>query len=273
MRQRLMPVQARTKPANKKVNIAMADTLRAIIVDDEAPARAVIRKYLQDFPGIVVIGECDNGFAAIKLIQTGRPEMVFLDIQMPRLTGFELLELLEDPPVIIFTTAYDQYALRAFEVSAADYLLKPFSRARFGEAIQKALRLVQHGGRRQRQIKNVLTAHRQEREPLERIAVKDGSKISVIPVVRLVRIEAMGDYVMLHTTMGKFLKQQPLKYFAAHLDAPEFLQVHRSHIVRIMAIREVAPLGNGTAELRLADDSRVPVSRSGYRRLQEVLGL
>ncbi len=250
----------------------MSDLLRALIVDDEAPARAVIRKYLQDYPGIAVLGECDNGLAAIKVIQAEHPDLVFLDVQMPRLSGFELLELLEDPPLIIFTTAYDQYALQAFEVSAADYLLKPFSRARFGEAIQKALRLTRQREERQHRIQTVLTAHRQAREPLARIAVKDGSKITVIPVERLVWIEAMGDYVMLHTTMGNFLNPQPLKYFAAHLDPREFLQVHRSHLVRLAAIREIVPLGNGTAELRLTTGSRIPVSRSGYPRLREMLG-
>ena len=243
---------------------------RAVIVDDEAPARALIRKYLEDFSEINIVAECENGFTALKAIQTHQPDFIFLDIQMPKLTGFEMLELLENPPAIIFTTAYDQYALKAFEVSAADYLLKPFSKPRFAEAIEKAKRLLHDSTAREKTYQHLLEHHAGDAH-LERIVVKDGGKITVIPTEKLIRIAAMEDYVMLHTDLGKFLKLKTMKYFEAHLDPAIFIRVHRSHIVRISAIKQLEPMAKGSYELRLADGSDVPVSKSGYQRLKSIL--
>ena len=245
--------------------------MKAIIIDDEALARDIIKKYLEDYPDIDVAAECSNGFDGIKSIHSLKPALVFLDIQMPRLTGFEMLELLENPPVIIFTTAYDQYALKAFEVSAADYLLKPFSRERFQEAIEKALVFIDDNDANQKTVDQILTHQEARPDHLDRIVVKENAKITVIPVDKLIRIEAQDDYVMLHSREGNFLKQKTMRYYEAHLDPQRFIRIHRSHIVEISQIKQIDIVSKNSYEVVLANRETLPVSKSGYQKLKEIL--
>jgi two-component system LytT family response regulator len=208
----------------------------------------------------------------VKAIQEKNPDLVFLDIQMPKLSGFEMLELLENPPVIIFVTAYDQYALKAFEASAADYLLKPFSAERFREAIDRALVFVKNREDFKSNIRQLMQHHETHSEYLERVVVKEGSKIVVIPLEKLIRLEAQDDYVMLHTKEGKLLKQKTMKYFERHLPPDEFIRIHRSHIVKISAIKQIDALSKDSYEVRLSGGESLPVSKSGYQRLKQVFG-
>jgi len=255
----------------------MSQIYKAIIIDDEPLARGVIKKYLEEYPYIEVLRECENGFEGLKAIQESAPDLVFLDIQMPKLTGFEMLELLaagspaENPPVIIFVTAYEQYALKAFEASAADYLLKPFSPERFREALQRALLFVKDKPGFGHKMERLIRQHDDRPEYLERVVVKDGSKITVIPLEKLTRLEAQDDYVMLHTKEGKFLKQKTLKYFEAHLPPNDFIRIHRSHIVKFSVIRQIEAAGRDSYEVRLTNGESLPLSKSGYRRLKQMI--
>lgn len=250
----------------------MTEPIKAIIVDDEAPAREVIKTYLQDFPEIQLAAECDNGFEAVKRVQQEKPHLLFLDIQMPKLTGFELLELLEDPPVVIFSTAYDQFALKAFEVSAADYLLKPYTKERFRKAVHRAMKSLGNPLTARKVARDVLQ-HRQEMQPyLERVVAKDEDSIFIIPVEKLYWLEAQGDYVMLHTKDGRFLKQQTMNYFENHLDPGLFVRIHRSHIVKLNIIKQLQQLGKETYRVVLQNGQHLPVSKSGRVRLKKLLG-
>ncbi len=245
-------------------------SIRALIVDDEQLARTVIRANLSADESIEIIGECDNGFEAFKLINELKPDLVFLDVMMPKVTGFEMLELLENPPVIIFSTAYDEYALKAFEANAADYLLKPYSKARFNEALAKAkLRLVTERA----VVSPEQNLSKMERpETLSRIAVRTGGKIDIVSVEKIRYLEAMDDYVKIHTSSGTFLKQHTMKYFESHLPESDFSRIHRSFIVRLKEIARLEQMGKDTHVAILHDKTELQVSRSGYAKLREVLG-
>ena len=250
----------------------MAKTLNVVIIDDEVPAREIIKNYLKEYDYITIKAECENGFEGIKAIQEFRPDIIFLDIQMPKITGFEMLELLTEKPVIVFSTAYDQYALKAFEVSAADYLLKPYSRQRFDEAMNRALTLTNDKPARNKIVTGILNHQDENAEYLERIVVKTGSKISIIPVRKLYWLEAQDDYVMLHSKDGDFLKQKTMKYFESHLDPKEFVRTHRSYIVRISIIKQIELFGKESYRLNLSNGQSLPVSRTGHAKLKAILG-
>ncbi|HEY6907042.1 MAG TPA: LytTR family transcriptional regulator DNA-binding domain-containing protein [Ignavibacteriaceae bacterium] len=243
--------------------------LTAIIIDDEALGRQIVRKYLSAHAGTEILAECSNGFEGVKRINELSPDLVFLDIQMPRLNGFEMLELLDNPPVIIFTTAYDQYAIKAFEVNAADYLLKPFSAERFEEALEKAEQLLSNKSR-QTDIVRELIKHTQA-EYLERIVIKEGPKIHIIPVDSVIYIEAQDDYVMIHSGEGKHLKQKTMKYFEEHLPPEDFIRIHRSYIVSIPRIKKIELIEKETYKLFLDGGTALPVSKSGYDKLKNIL--
>ncbi len=249
----------------------MNKSYNVVIIDDEAPAREVIKNYLKDNSEINIKAECENGFEGIKAIQQFKPDIIFLDIQMPKITGFEILELLEEKPVIIFSTAYDQYALKAFEVNAADYLLKPYSRERFAEALNRALALTQDKPASDRIIEGVVNQHDKDVEYLERLVVKTGSKVSIIPVTKLYWLEAQDDYVMLHSKDGNFLKQKTMKYFESHLDPKEFVRTHRSYIVRISIIKQIELFGKESYQVMLTNGKSLPVSRTGHAKLKAIL--
>ncbi len=245
--------------------------ISAIIIDDEAPARTVIRQYLQDFPDIEITAECSNGFDGLKQINALSPDLIFLDIQMPKLTGFEMLEIIDEPPVVIFSTAFDQYALKAFEVSAADYLLKPYSKERFAEAVKRAKLFLQDQPRNKQVISDLLK-HKDERiEFLKRVVVKTGHKIHLIPVEKLLWLEAQDDYVMLHTKDGSHLKAKTMKFFEANLDPNGFVRIHRSYIVRTSFISRMEVLGKDSYRAVLQDGTKLKVSKRGYARLSELM--
>jgi two-component system, LytTR family, response regulator len=248
----------------------MEHTLKAVIVDDEELARGYLRELLASHPEIVVAAECANGFEAVKAIAETRPDLLFLDVQMPKLDGFEVLELIEpsQAPVVIFVTAYDEYAMRAFDAHAVDYLLKPFSAERFERALERARSRL--GARRM--LPEIAPEARSGGERPQRIVVKDGTRVHVIPVARLDYVAAQDDYVALHSEGKSYLKQQPIAAVEALLDPACFVRIHRSAIVNLDRVARIEPYGKESRIAILADGTRLPVSRSGYARLLEAMG-
>jgi two-component system LytT family response regulator len=246
-------------------------SIKAIIIDDESLARKIIKNYIKGNPEVEIIDECANGFDGIKRINEIKPELIFLDIQMPKINGFEMLELIDNPPVIIFTTAFDQFALKAFEVNAADYLLKPFSIERFNEALGKALQRIKDKSGSAKLVKNLILQNDSKTEPLERVVIKDGPKISIVPVDNIKYLEAQDDYVMIYSQEGKFLKQKTMKYFETHLDKANFVRIHRSYIAAVKRIKKIELLEKESYQVVLEDKSTLPVSKSGYDKIKEIL--
>jgi two-component system LytT family response regulator len=260
----------------------VAEALRAVIVDDEAPARALLREYLQSHPAIQVIAECVNGFDAVKTIGELGPDLVFLDVQMPKLDGFEVLELLEPVPAVIFCTAYDEFALRAFEIHAVDYLLKPFGRERLSEALERVRERLKAPGAGEPVSGNapkttattsvsLSAAARPAGQYAERIVVKDGANVHVIPVERLDVVEAQDDYVEIRAEGRTHLKHQSLAALAEALDPARFVRVHRSYLVNVERIARLELLAKDSRVAILHDGRQIPVSRSGHERLRELL--
>jgi two-component system, LytTR family, response regulator len=245
-----------------------------IIVEDERPARDLLKAYLQEYQELELLGEYDNGFDGLKAINELKPDAIFLDVQMPKLTGFELLEVLEHQPEVIFTTAYDQFAIRAFEQNAVDYLLKPFSKDRFREAIKKLdqrLESKSDGTLKKSSIEKIRQHFAESDEKLHRVVIKKTGKIHVISTNDINFLEAQDDYVMVYTDEGKFLKQQTMKYFEQHLDNQQFVRVHRSYIANIACIERIEPYEKSNFILILKDGNKVPVSRGGMQVLRESL--
>ena len=250
----------------------MYEKLTAVVVDDESLARQIVIKYLESYPTIELAADCSNGFEGIKKINELHPDLIFLDIQMPKINGFEMLELLDEPPVIIFTTAYDQYAIKAFEVNAADYLLKPFSKERFDEAIEKAKIFLRDKSKQTNQIKNLIAHNDDKPEYLERIIVKEGSNINIIPIDEIQYIEAQDDYILIHSESGKFLKQKTMKYLEKHLNPKDFIRIHRSYFVAIKEVEKIEQFGKDSFMVRLKSYTKsLPVSKSGYENLKKFL--
>jgi two-component system LytT family response regulator len=245
--------------------------IKAIIVEDEAPARNLVKNYLEGFDFIELIGEYDNGFDGLKAINELKPDAVFLDVQMPKLTGFEILELLEHKPEIIFTTAYDQFAIRAFEQNAVDYLLKPFSRERFAEAIARLSERVHMKPKGTADLERIKQHLEESDETIHRVVIKKSGKIHVVSTDEINFFEAQDDYVMIYTAEGKFLKQQTMKFFERHLDAEQFIRVHRSYIVNVQSIERIEPYEKTNYILILKDGNKVSVSRSGMQLLKKRL--
>ena len=274
----------------------MTETLRAVIVDDEELARVLLKEQLLAAGGVEIVAECANGFEAVKAVGELHPDLLFLDIQMPKLDGFEVLELIDPPPAVIFVTAYDQYALKAFDANAVDYLLKPFAEDRLAAALEKARALagterdVDHGteGREEASLQEkvssrekasfqekaarVASAARPPDRPLERIVVKDGTKVHIIPIAKLDHAEAQDDYVALHSQGKAYLKQQTISSLAEQLPERQFVRVHRSHIVNVDRIERIEPYTKDSRVVVLRDGSQLPVSRSGYGNLRALLG-
>jgi two-component system LytT family response regulator len=244
--------------------------MRVIIVDDELLARAVLREHLAAYADVEIVGECANGFEAVKAIAELAPELVFLDIQMPRLDGFEVVELAGAKTHYVFVTAYDQFALRAFEVHALDYLLKPFSPERLEQALAHARARI---GSPQAGLGAVAAATdaAQRRTPLERILIRDGSRVQVIPAAQIDYIEAQDDYVKVVAAGRAWLKSQRLAELEAQLDAGAFLRVHRSFIVSLAAIERIEPSGKDGHCAVLRGGTRIPVSRTGYQKLRDLM--
>jgi len=242
--------------------------VRAVIVDDEDLARQVVRELLEAHPEIEVVAECGNGFEAVKAVTELKPDLLFLDIQMPKLDGFEVLELIGTDMAVIFATAYDQHALRAFEVHAVDYLLKPFGSERFEQALARARQRI--GGKLPPTL-DLKAAARTAGEFAERIVVRDGTRVHIIPTAKLDYVEAQDDYVALASGGKKHLKQQTISSLESSLDPARFLRIHRSYIVNLDRVTKIEPYGKDTHLSILNDGTRLPVSRSGYGRLRSVL--
>ncbi|TCN70206.1 LytR/AlgR family response regulator transcription factor [Acetobacteroides hydrogenigenes] len=245
--------------------------IRTLIIDDEEPARMLVRKFLEDFSEIEVLGECADGFTAVKSINEHNPDLIFLDVQMPKLSGFELLEIIEHKPHVIFTTAYDSYAIKAFDENAVDYLLKPFSRERFADAVKKVVGRI--ASQTEQNFTEVIALAEEKTEILQRIAVKSGSKIEIIAIGDIVYLESEGDYVMIHTKEGKFLKEKTMKYFEQHLDPDTFIRIHRSYIININEISRIELFEKENYIVKLKNGDQVKASSSGYKALKDALKL
>jgi len=241
---------------------------RALIVDDEELARHIIRELLQPHSEIEVAAECSNGFEAVKAYSEHKPDLIFLDVQMPKLTGFDVLELIGEDISVIFVTAYDQYAMRAFEVHAVDYLLKPIGKKRFEEALERAKSRL---GEKMPSARKLADSARPPQQFLERIVVKDGTRVTLIPVAKLDYVEAQDDYVGLASQGKKHLKQQTIASLEACLDPNFFVRIHRSYIVNLERVARIEPYGKDSRLAILNDGARLPVSRTGYARLQSLL--
>jgi two-component system, LytTR family, response regulator len=247
----------------------MENIVRALIIDDEELARELVKNYIKETGEITIIGECENGFDGIKAIQELRPDLVFLDIQMPKLNGFEMIELLDEFPEIIFITAHNQFAIKAFELNAIDYLLKPYSKERLLSAIAKAVNKIRGKETTGENIKKLIREPLSEK--LERIVVKTGSRIKVIPVQKINYLEAQDDYVMLYTDEGKHLKQATMKYFEDNMDPSVFIRIHRSYMVRIDQVVQLEPYSKDNYVAKLKNGTVIRVSKSGLKTLREKL--
>jgi len=261
--------------------MSLPASLRAVIVDDEELARQLLREYLWEAGGVEVVGECGDGFDAVKAIGELKPDLVFLDVQMPKLDGFEVLELIEPstgpPPSVIFVTAYDQYAMRAFEANAVDYLLKPFRLDRFKKALDRArermrARLGETKAAPEMTPSDLAAAARPPGHAVERIVVRDGSKVHIIPIAKLDYVEAQDDYAALHSERKSYLKQQTIATLETQLDPRRFVRIHRSYIVNLERIARIEPYAKDSRVAVLRDGTQLPVSRSGYAKLKELLG-
>jgi two-component system LytT family response regulator len=245
----------------------MTERLRVVVVDDEPPARAVVREYLAAYADVELVAECANGFDAVKAVSELSPDLMFLDVQMPKLNGFEVLELIGRDVPVVFTTAYDQYALRAFEVHAVDYLLKPFSAERFGGALTRARARVQA---RDPMAIEALVADARPR-PAERVLIRDGAQVHVLPVDRIDYVEAQDDYICFKSEGKQYLKDQTLAGVEATLDPARFVRIHRSYLLHIDRIARVELYSKDSRVAILRDGTRLPVSRAGYARLARLL--
>ena len=243
--------------------------MRIAIVDDEELARKVLREYLSEFEDVEVVAECANGFEAVKAVTDLKLDLLLLDIQMPRLDGFEVLELVGREVSVIFVTAYDKYALRAFEVHAVDYLLKPFSSERLGEALNRARSRL--NATQPLPATQLIAAARAPGARLERVAIRDGANVHVIPVAKIDYVEAQDDYVCFRTEGKRLLKQQTLGEVETALDPAQFVRIHRSYILNIDRLAKLELYAKDSHAAILRDGTRLPVSRSGYARLNAVL--
>jgi len=243
--------------------------LRTVIVDDEELARQLLREYAWEAGGMEVVAECGNGFDAVKAIGELKPDLVFLDVQMPKLDGFEVLELLDPPPAVIFVTAFDQYAMRAFDAHAVDYLLKPFHLDRFKTALERARKRL---GQAQPPAAELAAAARPPGQKLERVVVKDGSRVHIIPIAKLDYVEAQDDYIALRSDKKNYLKQQTISSIEGQLDPARFARIHRSYIVNLERIARIEPYTKDSRVVVLHDGTQLPVSRSGHARLKIIWG-
>ena len=245
---------------------------RALVIDDEPLARMVVLEYLQAFPQIEVMQECGDGFEGLKAIHHYQPDLIFLDVQMPKINGFEMLELVENQPSVIFTTAFDEYAIKAFEAHAVDYLLKPFNKDRFNKAIEKYLAQSPAPASAPKKNEEILEASNSPAQH-ERIVVKTGTKVKIIPVQDVLYLAADDDYVSVYTAEGSFLKNKTMNFFEQMLDPKYFVRVHRSYIIAIQQITRIDPYEKDAHLAILKSGAKIPVSKTGYVKLKQVLGI
>ncbi|MBC6368122.1 LytTR family DNA-binding domain-containing protein [Algoriphagus sp. AK58] len=244
--------------------------IKTIIIDDEPLAAGIVQEYLGSFPQFQVLEICHDGFQGLKAIQQHQPDLIFLDVQMPKITGFELLELLDEPPAVIFTTAFDQYALKAFDAKALDYLLKPFSQSRFQQAIDRFLVQFTQGSPKESDEEKEIQLLA---EKSNRLVVRVKNDIKIIPVHEVSYFEAEDDYISIHTREGKFLKKMTMKHLEESLDPGKFARVHRSFMINLNEISGIEPYERDSYLVKLRMGEKLPVSKTGYARLRQVLGL
>ena len=242
--------------------------MKCIIIDDEPLARSMVREYLQNHPSIEIVAECGDGFEGLKAIQQYNPQLLFLDIQMPKINGFELLELIDSLPKVIFTTAFEEYAVKAFESNAIDYLLKPFSKDRFEKALQKAIQATDL-----KPTEAVIEEAALSPQQTTRVVVKDGGKIRIIPIMQIQYLEAADDYVKIFTADGYFLKKKTMSYFSQSLPSQQFVRIHRSYILNIQLINRIEAYEKESWLAILTTGQKLPISKTGYAKLKEVLGI
>ncbi|MFI5171422.1 MAG: LytR/AlgR family response regulator transcription factor [Chitinophagales bacterium] len=244
--------------------------IKVIIIDDEPLARSIVKEYLENYEDIEIVAECSDGFEGVKAIAQFKPDLIFLDIQMPKINGFEMLELLEETPSVIFTTAFDEYAIKAFDIHAIDYLLKPFNSERFNKAISRWKE------RRKEQPEKTTalleTISETENHP-QRVVIKLNNKIKIIPFSEIIYIEAAEDYIFIHTAEARFMKHKTMIFFENALDKNQFVRCHRSYIVDVQQITRLEVYEKDNHIAILKNGAKVPVSKSGYSRLKGVLGV
>lgn len=248
--------------------------IKVVLIDDEPLARSIVKEYLGAYENITVVQECNDGFDGVKAIMQHQPDLIFLDIQMPKINGFEMLELLDPAPSVIFTTAFDEYAIKAFEAHAVDYLLKPFSKDRFDKALQKWMQQREQNKTEIAQ-NNTQALMSETRSPEEssRVVVKNGSNIRIIPAQDIMYIEAYDDYVKIFTKDTYHLKKKTMSHFEEVLDKTDFLRVHRSYILNLQQITKIEASEKGSHIALLKSGVKIPLSRMGYGKLKEVLGV
>lgn len=246
-------------------------SLKALLVDDEELSRQLLREYLAEQADVEIIGECGNGFDAVKAIQEMKPDVVFLDVQMPRLDGFEVLELIQTDAAIVFVTAYDQYATKAFDAAAVDYLLKPFDEARFQTALERVRKRLAENANVRVDANQLKSAAKVPGQFAERIVVKDGTRVHIIPIKQLDFVEAQEDYVAIHSGGKTYLKQQTISSLEESLNPSQYIRVHRSYIVSLEQVSKIEPFTKDSRIAVLKNGAQVPVSRTGYIRLREAM--
>jgi two-component system LytT family response regulator len=243
--------------------------IKTILIDDEALARDVVKHYLKSYPDIEIVAECSDGFEGLKAIAQHQPDLIFLDIQMPKISGFEMLELVEKHPAVIFTTAFDEFAIKAFEVNAVDYLLKPIELGRFDQAIQKLPAKLGNEQATQELLETAALSPTQN----SRVVVKNAGVIKIIPVSDLHYLEADDDYVKLSTTEGKFHKNKTMSFFEQTLDPSQFIRIHRSYLINLAEVTKIELKEKESYVVLLKSGIWLPVSKTGYVKLKAALGL
>ncbi|OIP01467.1 MAG: DNA-binding response regulator [Bacteroidetes bacterium CG2_30_33_31] len=252
----------------------MKEKIKILLIDDEEPARILIKNYLEKHDDFELVGECEDGFQGAIKIKELKPDLVILDIQMPKLNGFEMLELIDNPPRIIFSTAYDEFALKAFEFGAADYLLKPFSQKRFDKALEKIIQKISEKPHPRESFAGLFNFVSSQQDIIKRIVVKNNNDIAIILTDNIERIESQDDYVFIYTFSGeRYLKNSTMNYFEQHLDPKEFVRVHRTNIIRIDRISKIEIWEKDSQIAIMKSKEKVNISRSGYQRLREVLNM
>lgn len=249
--------------------------IKAIIIDDEPLARDMVKEYLRAYPFISIVQECGDGFEGVKAITQFQPDLVFLDVQMPKINGFEMLELVNPAPSVIFTTAFDEYAIKAFDAHAIDYLLKPFSRERFDKAIQKWK--VENDKIKSTPFSALNTTPEDALpafpEQHSRVVVKTGNNIRIIPMREIEYLQADDDYVKIHTKEGSYLKKKTISYFEQVMDPSQFVRVHRSYIIQVPQVTRIEPYEKDGHIAILKSGQKIPISKTGYPKLKSILGL
>ena len=245
--------------------------IKTIIIDDEELGRKIIREFLEAHPEVDILAECGDAYQALEAVNQHDPELLFLDIQMPEINGFEFLERLEDIPLVIFSTAYDQYAIKAFEINAVDYLLKPFDQERFDKALNRAREALEQPSFEVKKIKNLIQHFQSNKQYRDKLLIKQGRKIKMVSVHDIDWIEAKGDYVNIHTKDKTYLILQTLKHLEKELDPNQFVRIHRSSIINLDAILEIIPWTSGRFKINLKNKGQIFISRSGAERLKKFM--